>query len=202
MFMNKIFNKLIMVCLLIISYLQMSHAQNNYDKWIKTGTVMSYMVNYNAKNYDFIVGMINFYPNLKFTWEMNYPIRNKGLVEITKKAMDEATEQNNGFSAGDYFFNDKTTVWVSYSVYNALKNKEPITIKAGDDDEELNYVKDYMYETTINDSTVFLKSLYAESNLGDKFWILDDPNNPIILKMVLDWNIEIGSIHTKEYLEN
>jgi hypothetical protein len=163
---------------------------------------MRYLVNFAGINYDFVVYINSLYPNLKFNWAMNYPTRKKGDVEITKEAMDEATEQQNYFLGGssDYLSNT-TTVWVSKAIYNALKTKQPIEINADGNSEMLEYIRDYEYETVLNDEVIFLPTLYAESDRGNKLWILDNPDNPIILKMVLEWNIEIGSIETKEYID-
>jgi hypothetical protein len=94
-------------------------------------------------------------------------------------------------------------VWVSYKVYHALKAKEPILVNCGETDtyERLSFIKNTTYKIRLNDSTVRLPALYAETETGNKYWILDDPENPIILKMTIGFNIQLENIMTKEYLE-
>jgi hypothetical protein len=119
--------------------------------------------------------------------------------------MDIATTQRNSFSifGGDLELEDETSVWVSKKVYRALKAQNPVSINSGSSDknEILIYLTNTTYQTQLNDSVVQLPALYAETDAGNKYWILDNADNPIILKMTIQFNIQLTNIMTKEYLE-
>jgi len=175
-------------------------AQNNFE-WIKEGTKLRYYLHDYGRDYEFIVDITGLSNGIEFNWWMTQPANNKGQVRITERAMESATTQQNYFSGGYDEMDNRTTVWVCRDVWKALKDGGGIVIKPEGIDETLSYVSDYDYLVKIDGEDKVLKTLYAEGNHGDKYWILDDPDNPIILKMVVSFNIEIGEIMTREYWE-
>jgi hypothetical protein len=187
---------------LLLLEVNISHAQDMNLEWIRPGTGLAYNVNTENSDYQYIVNINGLYPTLSFRWEMTFPSRNYGDIEISQQAMDEATKQRNYFSGLGLYLEEETSVWISKKVYQAMKTKVPISINCGDSDEDelLFFVKNTTYQTQLNDSTVLLPALYAETENGKKYWILDDPDNPIILKMTIEFNIYLVNIMTEEYL--
>jgi hypothetical protein len=186
----------------MFSGVNISCAQDSDFEWISPGTGLSYQVNTEGSDYQYIVSIKGLYPILSFRWDMTFPSRNWGNVEISQPAMDEATKQRNYFMGADLYMEDETSVWVSKKVYQALKAQESISINCGDSDENelLFFVENTTYQTELDDSTVLLPALYAETEKGNKYWILDDPDSPIILKMTIEFNIQLENIMTEEYL--
>jgi hypothetical protein len=192
------------IVLLILLEVNISYAQDKDPEWIRPGTGLAYNVNTENSDYQYIVIIKELYPKLSFRWDMTFPVRSDGNVEISQEAMDTATQQRNKFSifGSELYLEDETSVWVSRKVYQALKAQEPISINCGDNDENelLIFIKNTLYRTQLNDSTVQLPALYAETEKGNKYWILDDPDNPIILKMTIEFNIQMENIMTEDYL--
>jgi hypothetical protein len=182
-----------------------SMAQELTYEWLCPGTGLTYQVNTHEGDYQYIVSIKELYPGLSFRWDMTFPVRADGTVAISMEAMDIATTQRNSFSifGGDLELEDETSVWVSKKVYRALKAQNPVSINSGSSDknEILIYLTNTTYQTQLNDSVVQLPALYAETDAGNKYWILDNADNPIILKMTIQFNIQLTNIMTKEYLE-
>jgi hypothetical protein len=195
--MRKIF-----VLIILVSAWLFSAAQDSTFPWLKKDTKIRYYLTNYGDDYEFVVDVQVFKPHLEFNWWMTRPANRNGTVIITENAIETATEEQNYFSGGKDYMSDRTTVWVSRIVYDSLKQGKGIVIQPSGENERLYFVANYKYETVLDGKKQVFSSLYAESNRGHKYWILDSRENPLILKMVLEFNIEIGEIMTKEYWEN
>jgi len=198
---NNLKMKKITISSALIFMAMFSHAQTDFS-WIKPGLKIRYYLHEYSSNYEFVVELLDIGKAKKFNWWMTWPVNRKGTCLTTEYAMQNATKQQNYFRGGYEEQNDRTTGFVSYPVWKAMKDKGSITIQPVDDEEVLKYVCDYPYTIVIDGKSMIVPTFYCETDLGSKYWILDNPENPIILKMVLDFNIEIGEILTPEYWEN
>jgi len=187
---------------IFITIVTFSCFSQNLSDYLDKDTKLRYYLHNSGNDYEFIVEVKSLGDEIEFDWWMTRPASNEGSVKMTKNALDSAIFQQNSFHGGYDELTNTTTVWVSKKVYNALKNKESIEIYPEDNREILSYVSDYDYSVLVDGKEIIVKTLYAEGDMGDKFWILDDPQNPVILKMVVSFNIEIGEIMTKGYWEN
>lgn len=169
-------------------------SQNIDDKWLAEGTVMKYIVN---NDYDFTISIVNLQNGVEFDWTMRDG-KKKGTVKMTLEAITNATTQNNHFSPSDEAYYDYTTVWVSSKVYKSLKSATPITIKPEMIDESLVYKKTEKMKLKIDGTEKEIDVLYCETDKGSKFWIWDNPKAPIIMHMILSFEIVINDIKTKK----
>jgi hypothetical protein len=101
--------KISVLCLVFLE-VSISRAQENNFEWIRPGTGLTYQVNTEGSDYQYIVSIKGLYPMLSFRWDMTFPSRNWGNVEISQEAMDEATEQRNYFMGADLYLEDQTSV--------------------------------------------------------------------------------------------
>ncbi|NVO02599.1 MAG: hypothetical protein HXX09_07820, partial [Bacteroidetes bacterium] len=172
-------------------------AQQQKIEWIKKGAVLTYDVKYQETNYQFIIRIINLKPDVSFSWEMTEPQNSKGKVNMSKEALATALKQNNFFKSGELFLTDMTTVWVSKKVFSSLKKAKPILIDLLNEEANLKFVK-LDKKTFLIDGvkTKNIEVIYAETDLNQKYWILDSPDFPIILKMDLGWSIDLKSVET------
>jgi hypothetical protein len=173
-------------------------AQQQKIEWIKKGTVLTYDVKYLETKYQFIVKIINLKPDVVFSWEMTEPQNSKVKVNMSKEALATALKQNNFFKSGELFLTDMTTVWISKKVFSSLKKEKPILIDLLNEEANLKFVK-LEKKTFLIDGikTKNIEVIYAETDLNQKYWILDSPEFPIILKMDLGWSIDLKSVETK-----
>ena len=177
----------------------LSFGQKNEIPWLKKCTGLTYHVNYNAVEYDFIIDSLVVKNDIAFKWKMTEPLITAGKVKISKPALDTATGFNNFFSDNSNLdLTDKTTVWVSKKIYKAIKKGASVSIDAGSGREKLTFINNEKITAKFNGSNKTFNVLYATTPSGNKFWILDDPANPIILKMYLGWTIEIKEILTNK----
>jgi len=194
--------KKISIIFISMAFAFFAEAQQTDFSWIKSGLKLRYYLHEYNSNYEFMVELLDIKESKLFNWWMTWPVNRIGSCEITAEAMKTATTQQNYFSGGHEVFDNRTTGYVSYAVWKAMKNKDTIVIQPNGYDEKLVFKKDVLYEITIDGKKTNVPTMYCETNLGSKFWLLDNPNDPIILKMVIGFNIEIGEIMTPEYWDN
>lgn len=161
---------------------------------LKPGSVLTYAVNANGSNYNFIVTIMGIGDNLVFDYEMTAPAATSGNVTLTASALATASAQTNMFSGGSITLADKTTVWLSKTVFNGLKKdfQARISCDGGQPVTLLNNYED-QYRVIVDNKEARLNIFYAEEQSGKpfKYWILNDAANPLIVKMDLGWTIEL-----------
>jgi len=159
--------------------------------WLKPGVELTYGLN---MGYDFIATVKEMGKDLVFGFAMTNTMKTAGTVTIKEEALKTATAQNNYFSNGELTLADKTTVWVSKKVYDALKKAEAVTIRPSDEDEVLKFVKAEKLTVSKDGKPFEVPTLYGETDKGHKFWILDNAENPLIIKMVINFEINLKEI--------
>ncbi len=171
----------------------------------KTAT---WKVEYAGSSYDFIISNPtgSTASDFEFDWSMTSSEGNNGHIKITKDAMATAALQNNRFgpSLKNAVFTDKTTVWVSQAVINDLINKRKAKMDTGEGEEEFTVVEstadnwdknDFDSKVKIKGEEKYLNTLHVKNSDGShQLWILNDPANPLIVKMELGWSIVLDSI--------
>lgn len=186
-----------LLTLFFIAFSTLLFAQKNDASWLKKCTGLTYHINYNAIEYDFKIDSIKATNDISFQWKMSDPMNYTGKVKILKQALDTSTALYNFFAdSSNITLDNKTTVWVSKKVYKAIKKGGSIKIDAGLGREKLTFKSNEKISAMVNGSNKSFEVLYATTESGNKFWILDDPSNPIIMKMYLGWTIEIKEIVT------
>jgi hypothetical protein len=183
--------------LILIAVSTITFAQKNETSWLKKCTNITYHVNYNAIEYDFILDSLKATNDISFQWKITDPMNQSGRVKIMKPALDTATVLHNYFAdSSNIILDNKTTVWVSKKVYKAIKKGGSIKIDPGLGREKLTFKNTEKLSAKLNGSNKSFNVLYAVTESGNKFWILDDPSNPVIMKMYLGWTIEVKEITT------
>lgn len=173
------------------------------------GAEYVYSVMYNGSDYDFTVTHTsgNYASDLSFDWSL--ADNSKGKITLTKVALDTAREQVNKFGSDmdSIVLDNKTTVWVSRNIFNDITTKGETNINADgtlrkfkiatDEDEETGAVDKFYQDITYNDAPhkyLHLIHLYSDDDQKYQIWINNDAANPLIIKMMLDFDIELKSI--------
>lgn len=165
-------------------------------------------VDFSGSTYDFSVTGItgNMQADFEFDWSMTSGSDMNGHIKITKDAMEKAIVQNNRFGASmkNVVLNDKTTVWVSKAVIADLMSKGTAKMDVENGEEEFTVVPntsemrdEEVFETKVKvkGEEKYLNTLHVKNSDGShQLWILNDPQNPLIVKMQLGWGISLKSI--------
>jgi len=161
---------------------------------LKTGSVLTYSVNANGSRYNFIITIMGWGDNRVFDYEMTAPVSQTGNITLTASALATASAQTNRFSGGPVTLADRTTVWLSKAVFDGLKKNFQARISSDGDSPVtlLNNFED-QFNVIVDGKNIRLNIIYAEEQSGKpyKYWILNDADNPLILKMDLGWTIEL-----------
>ena len=161
-----------------------------------------YEVIFQGTTYDFRVTnpKVDMGKGVSFKYKMTGDVGINGVVNISKEAIDTAHVQMNRFSNGNKDLTEETSVWVSNAVFNELKTKGESFISASIFSAQVFEVvseNDPFYTVKVDDEVKYIRCIHIVSKSGDdsqELWINDDPENPIILKMKLDFSIELKQI--------
>lgn len=144
--------------------------------------------------------------DFEFDWAMTSGDDMSGHIKITKEAMKAAIAQNNYFGPRlkNAILTDKTTVWISQDVFTQLKKTgtakmdvgnggETFTVVANDDNEDKAAFSD---NVIVKGSDKALVTMHVKNQDGSRqLWILNNLQNPIIVKMDLGWTIVLKSVN-------
>jgi len=183
--------------ILLTGIVSNSFAQKNEGPatWLKTGSVLSYHVMNANEGYDYIISDLVMKNSISFNWKMTSPANSNGSVKISSMAIDTATAMIANFENGSSLnMEDKTTVLLSRKLYKMLKSQAPAKITIENTSEIFNYVRNENFPVKIDGTEQKLDVILAESATGNKIWILDYPQYPLIIQMQLGFTIYLQSV--------
>ncbi len=175
---------------------------------IKDIKTITWSVNSYGGNYNFKVTNLtgNAVDSLSFDWLMTNGPNMNGHIIITKDALEKATIQNNNFGPDlkNVTLTDKTTVWISQAVFNELTKKGSCKIDVGAGEEIFTAVTDvagkrdeesFDLKIPINGDAKYLNTFHIKNAAGSRqLWILNDIQNPMIVKMDIGFLLALKSI--------
>lgn len=162
-----------------------------------------YEVIVGGTTYDFRVSnpKVDMDNGVSFKWKMTGDVGINGVVNITKDAIDTAHVQMNMFNKANYTLDTRTSVWVSNAVFNEIKTKGEVFMEATRASAQVFQVVNddglLFYKVQVDDQDRYIHCIHLVSRDKDdsqELWINDDPKNPLILKMKLDFSIELKQI--------
>jgi hypothetical protein len=192
------------ICLMaFISVCSVQSMAQNQKFTLKAGTILIYEVESQNQKYDFTINIEEITPSIVFTFKMSNARKTSGKITITKEALKNAIAQYNYFQSNEVTLDKQTTVWVSKKVWNNLKKRKKCNISTNSGEmnlKTLELIKSQDFPVKMNDQELSLTTMYCVTNDTNayKYWILDDINNPLILKMELNFSIELKEIKFKE----
>ena len=192
---------LLLVTIFLFGFNSQSFSQDNKsnDSWLKSGSSLNYQVQAGTKDYDFIISDLLFTNDIAFSWKMSAPVNTSGKVLMKIDALDTTKNIVNYFNDNsNQIFSDKTTVWMSRKVYKLLLGQQPVGLTIDYKKETVKYLRNEKYALTIDGVKTEVGVMVAASDEGSTFWILDDPKNPLIVKMNLAFTIELKSVKTSK----
>lgn len=168
------------------------------------GTKLHYEVDFFGKS-QFDVEVVEFSQDqIAFNWSMSTSEDMKGSITMTKKALATAHAQHNYFDAGEELtYDDKTSVWVSHEVYQQLKAGKKVEIDTGKGvkqfqfGEKAEYLFDFGGEGAAIPVFVALTEVTPDPDVEVKpykLWILDSPENPLVVQMDLGWTVTLHGV--------
>jgi hypothetical protein len=161
-----------------------------------------YEVIFQGTTYDFRVTnpKVDMDRGISFKYKMTGDVGITGVITMSKEAIDTAHVQMNRFGGGNKDITEETSVWVSNAVFNELKTNGEAFMQASVFSAQVFQVvaeDDPFYVVKVDDQDKYIRCIHLVSRDRDdsqELWINDDPKNPIILKMKLDFSIELKQI--------
>ncbi|HNX89267.1 MAG TPA: hypothetical protein PKH58_09300 [Paludibacteraceae bacterium] len=176
-----------------------SFAQKHEVKstWFKNGSVLTYHVQNVTKEYDYIVSDLVLGLDVAFKWKMTDPVNYKGNITIYDAAIDTAMKMVNYFENNSSLnLTNSTTAMFSRKAYKQLISQQSINVTVDKDKETIIFDRYENYPIEVDGVKQDVEVMVAKSESGKKFWILDNPKYPLILKMELAFTIDLRSVVT------
>ncbi len=195
--MKKVF--ILAVIILTVGIVPNSFAQKHEVKssWFKNGSVLTYHVVNGNKEYDYIVNDLDLSKDISFKWKMTEPVNYNGRIKIYDAALDTAMKMVNYFENGSSLdMNNKTTAMFSRKAYKMLIGQQAITVRIDNTPETVNFERYENYAITVDGLQQQVEVMVASTATGKKFWILDNPKFPLIIKMELAFTIDLRTVNT------
>lgn len=171
-----------------------------------SSTVYEYDVKAGENTYTFTMSkaQVNMESGIQYNWSMSMNDDMKGTVTINKEALASARDQMNRYMPGDHHLTNQTSVWVSKAVYEEIKSKETTRMNLSGTEKVFKIVtfaqdrkEQQVYEGEVveNEKDKVLKVIHLRSEDGtENIWINDDPANPLITRMIADFEIGLYKI--------
>ena len=144
--------------------------------------------------------------DFEFDWAMTTGDDMNGHIKITAAAMKSAIGQNNYFGPRlkNATLTDKTTIWVSQNVFTHLNKNGSAKMDVGNGEETFTVVgwkTDNEDKAAFNNNVIVkgnektLLTIHVKNDDGSRqLWILNNAQNPLIVKMDLGWTIVLKSV--------
>ena len=173
------------ICCLVFLFIFASHFSSiaqirEGSKWLNEKAVLKYNVYDGNKPYLLILRDIKFNSEISFNWMMSSPVNTSGKNAISSIELDSSSNINI-FERDASFKTHPTTVWFSKKIYLALKKKTPIIITINSIEQQLSFKYADKCWAQKAYTGLQINVLYAETDKGNKFWILDDKDHPLII---------------------
>lgn len=146
------------------------------------GTVLVWKSENRGHSFDFVIRMAQFRPNRYFEWENQ---TTQGTVLIRQSALEGARKYTSYrlFQAGaDMESSDEVSYWLSRNLYNDLRTARKTSIFLDGIKTDFVLVGSGELVVQVNQEPQSLKVLEAKDSRGGRWWFLDDPENPLVVK--------------------
>ncbi len=179
---------------------------------LSQGDSLRYQVITPSANYDFNIRITSFNIENKISFFWNMGNNLSGKLSMLEESLTNAKEQKSYYTQSDTNVNlvNSTSAWVSKKIFNDLVNtgttfynisgteKKFIALTEKEENDELttNNEDYFMGEIVISGKSYFVPFIHARSeDKTENIWILNNPSNPLILKMKLGWEIKLNSVN-------
>lgn len=159
---------------------------------IKKGTRLTYQVNSDGNEYDFVVTFTEYSPNqIAFDWTMGE--ESKGKVSMDKNSLNTAMKMQNYFSNGtNDKLSDKITVFFSKAMFDKMRNNDDLKIDTGNGEQAFNFHEPAIQAYAGKDAVNYTDAISVSDMSGyNKIMVQNDAACPLILYMYLDFEIEL-----------
>ncbi len=136
---------------------------------------------------------------LEFDW--SFPENDLyGTIVVTGWALDNSAKMYNYFSPSEEkeVLTEETSVWVSNYVFNAASKGEGVTIFTGESDVYFEPIGNDTYTFTVDGQPTKADAIVLadEDGQNHKIWILDNADNPLILRMDIEFSVALQNVLT------
>lgn len=176
----------------------------NFDEIkLRPGYQINYNLAYGDERYQFILDMMEVDSLIQFRYTMTNTRNNTAIITITPASLDTATIQKNTFTSyDDTLSNSEITVWFSQKMFSEIMTKDTSVFNgnySGWGNKLTSFYNagktEYRYELNGVPQTIEVIHVVEMADNPKEFWVLNDAENPMIIKMNVGWEIWLKEIN-------
>jgi hypothetical protein len=165
---------------------------------------LNYNLGYGDERYQFIVDIMNLNPDRQFRYTMTSKSKRSAVITILESALDSGYVEVNTFNgSNDTLGSNELTVWFSKRMFSQLRDSDTAWFVGnrpmfGRPDSTQYYnagLESYSYELNGVPQTIEVMKVMRVTGDPQEFLILNDPDNPLIIKMNIGWEIRLKEIN-------
>lgn len=169
---------------------------------LKNKYQLNYNLAYGDERYQFIIHILKMQPDRVFHYAMTNMRRTNATVVLRESALDTAKRSVNTFTGrDDTLDHNALTVWLSREVFADIVNTDSCWLDDGSSVWTTKYKRFYnagkaLYNYELNGVPQTIEIVKVkELNGSSEFWILNDLENPLIIRMDVGWVIWLKEIN-------
>ncbi|MEO0233877.1 MAG: WG repeat-containing protein [candidate division WOR-3 bacterium] len=172
--------------------------KNDDKNWLKDGTKLNYTINY-LEPMSFELKELS--DKIHYSW---YKMGKKGgEIIISSEALKNSLNQYNYIyssrNSDPLVLTDGTSVFCSQNMFKELKKKKKVTYYPYTDEINQTPVELFLkgqkkVKVKYKDKVIVLDCILCEAPTGERLVILDNPQYPLIVHMILNFKIHLKSI--------
>jgi CHAT domain-containing protein/HEAT repeat protein len=191
--------RILFVLLLVVSIFSGLYSQHE-ERIITEKNVYKYKL---GKDSPFDIYLLDISKDINYMWRKDNIWG--GFICVSSKAMEESIVQENHIYGDPYIetakLNDVTSIFCSRKNYNELITDGKTLIqpyaRTSNKPREFKLDKKDVFKTIFNGKEIQLKAIICSALSGEKFIILENKDYPLILRMELDFTVELTEIITE-----
>lgn len=158
------------------------------------GSNLFYEVRMGGEKYNFDLNINEFSDDvISFDWEMGG--ERSGTIAMNNPSLSNATSLFNYFSGGYKLLKNQTSVWLSKQLFKDLKSGKAVEIDLGNGNKEIfKYQEPETFSFGNKGDGVphnIPVIVIANEDASKEIWIMNDPQNRLIVMMNLDFRIDL-----------
>ena len=170
----------------------------------KEGFQLNYNLASGGRRYQFVVEIEKLRPAILFDYTLTLKTKVKGTIKISEKGVQSAKKMRNYFGNGHTNLPDSiTTVWACLDTYNEIVETGECRLHDGEtfhSYETYKLIGREEYTCEVNGKKETFYTLHIKGDVKknpSEFWLLDDPDNPLIIRMKVGFEISLKEVFHK-----
>ncbi len=167
----------------------------------RLGTKLTYDVRSGAVSHAFVATVLKAAPDLEFEWFTTSPVASDGVRMVAADTLARAMSHCECYQDAEWGTRgDASALWLSRAAFAALTTGERTGLLFNDSPGRQMQARTLVLErrtrfpVRVDGAPMELPALVVRSDSGSVLWIHDDPSDPLVLAIEVEWTMRLASV--------